>query len=201
MRKRKIDLNIIRKGDIVRIVNPEFFDRCGYGLTKEILFNEVNEKYGKDVKELIRKVHEEETNTDFLLACDTILDSLCYLQLKKMNFGGPERKIFTKIIEGLRGKLGKVSFIRYVQTGTYVPGDRLFGEDGEDYDPPFLDKIAVHKILSIAFIYEYGCSYIGSYDIESIHVVKNLWEQQETIQDGEGNWIDNPSYRRKPDDN
>ena len=53
---RKKDPNIIRVGDIVNIVNPRIFIRCGYNLTKDDLRPEIDEKYGKQIHAFIKSI-------------------------------------------------------------------------------------------------------------------------------------------------
>ena len=53
---KKLDPKIIRRGDIVRIKNPEMFIRCGYPLSFPDVCEEVSEIHKEDILKFIDKV-------------------------------------------------------------------------------------------------------------------------------------------------
>ena len=53
---RKLNPNIIRIGDRVKIINPIFVTRCGYPLGIDDMIKEVCERFGKDIKDLMYSV-------------------------------------------------------------------------------------------------------------------------------------------------
>lgn len=140
----------IRKGDRVRVVNPEFFVRCGYPKCLDGESKVVLEKFGGVINGMIW----EDASASVRLRDGHLLTKVCrelaYARLKASGFGGQERTIHTKRIDDLAGREFVVCGVKFCKTGTYVHGGSC-GEYGEEYDPPYLDGEKTHKILSLAY--------------------------------------------------
>jgi len=195
MRKRKLDPNIIRIDDIVRIDNPEMFIRCGYPLCLDDMYGEIEEKFGRVIEDL---VHSIEFGDEFVQRDDKgrwpdgtykkigisnssgrIYQELAYCRLMGKKFGGNERKIFTKNEEELKGKRAKVVDVKIVKTGNRISGSGGYDSyNGEyDYEPAYLADQKTHKILQLDIIdnsFMSGNWGMGfeSNNIEAIHVTK-----------------------------
>jgi hypothetical protein len=160
----KPDPKIIRVGDMVKIINPEMFVRCGYPMDMMQARNESWPIYSDLVIKLLATVGMDRHK--FHKVEIEIMDALAYGYMKKKGFGGVERTIHSKQDEYWRGFVGKVEKIKFFKTGTYVPGYRSHGPDDYDYDPPFLRNQSTHKVLLITND-QYGLTWI-----ESVHVKK-----------------------------
>jgi hypothetical protein len=160
---RKLDPKIIRVGDEVKVINPECFLRCGYPLTKLDVYQEVEEKYNRQIYELIR--HTGMHDPKYHLVKYKIIDALAYGLLKQRRFGGHERKIYTDTWKELHNKIGVVRKIKFVTTGTYNAG----GGYAEDYDPPFLSSVGTHKILFIYVPIMVVVTWIEADNVEKIY--------------------------------
>ena len=144
---RKKNPNIIRVGDIVNIVNPRIFIRCGYNLTKDDLRPEIDEKYGKQIHAFIKSIPILKSRS-----YDSVRDVIVYDYMVHKRFGGNERKIFTEIKEISKDKKYRVVSIKFVKTGIYVPGSTSWTGEYEDFFPPYLSYEQTHKILSIKIV-------------------------------------------------
>jgi len=200
---KKLDPKIIRDGDIVKIINPITFVRCGYPLGIEDMRKEVQEKFGPAIDNLYVSVQSGDKliqkdmigEYEYGLKIDSnpskkykhfeIVNALAYARLYSKGFGGKERNLHTKTIEGLKDKEAQVISIEIVKTGTYIKGSgRVFYYDGDcDYEPSYLANSKTHKILTLD-IFEPNTTgnWLPSKDfikIEAIHVEK-LPSMQET---------------------
>jgi len=191
---RKKDPKIIRVGDTVRIINPEFFIRCGYPMSFKDACRIVEKEHKDRIAEFIRgfdfttytnkgsgllgfPISEEkwEDNRTF----SKIVGALAYEYVRAKRFGGTERKIYTKHCPDYKDKRMTVEYIKFFQTGNYVRGsgesyDSYAGE--YDYDPSFLEDQKTHKILGLcpldAVFFFHPDKNVDDYIIESIHVEK-----------------------------
>lgn len=117
--------------NIVSIVNPEIVVRVGYPLTKTEALEAVEKEYSDKVHAFMREVGAE-TDDFGNLGYDPslyhdLLDSLSSHWLKRHNYGGKERKIYTETDVRLRNRNPwRVLSKRLVKTGTYNSG----GGDG-----------------------------------------------------------------------
>ena len=138
---------VIRPGDTVRIINPEFFLRCGYPLS---------------LKDGIKMVLEDEKDKElFHGLCDhfgisitnprkdyyRIIDILAYYKIRNSGFGGRERKIYTRKVEEAKGHEFTVLSKKMVMTGHYVPGTNFSYFDECEHEPPYLEGAKSHMIL------------------------------------------------------
>ena len=189
---RKLDPKIIRVGDTVKIVNPQFFVRCGYPLSFEDACDIVRREYKEKIASFLDSfgftrtpiwfdpIYKEPNNTLYSQGFDKIVKALAFDYVKAKGFGGRERKIYTKESPDYKGKRMEVEGVRMVQTGVYSPGDRGrtygYGYYNEyDYDPPYLVDQKTHKILSLdpldAVFFRVGNN-IDDYSIVATNVEK-----------------------------
>ena len=182
---KKLDPKVFRYGDTVKIINPEFFVRCGYPLTledakerlvsqkqREMICALLNENY------CIDKIGYAEPTIDDLSFRDVdshsfyhkILDEVAYFQLYKARFGGSERKIYTKRLDNLLNHEAVVISKRTVKTGTRVNG--YYDEDGGS--PPYLSQEKTHIILTVNVNTTEKDSWAGysTEEIEAKNVIK-----------------------------
>jgi hypothetical protein len=162
--------NIIRVGDMVKIISPEFFIRCGYPLTIDMERENVRKNYQDKINKFIYELVQEEVSKsspnktvthgfydrEFYRTENEIANALAYAFINAKKFGGYERKIYTEHHEDIRDKILRVSSIFFVKTGTYSPGHWYSCLDEEDWEPACLVKEKTHKILSL------DCGYITS---------------------------------------
>lgn len=145
-----------RVDDLIKIVTPQVFIRCGYPLCKADALKALDESdVGEKVKELLKsvkmrshvKLHLVSTpvmTTDYR----KILDVFATGWLFQRNFGGPERTIHTKERPELKGKVFQVVSQKFHKTGTYYPGNCSRGYYGDDdAEPPGLADMKTHRIL------------------------------------------------------
>ena len=183
---RKLNPNIIRVGDRVKIINPVFVTRCGYPLCVEDMKKEVCERFGKEIKKLIYSVQQNdnkiisnpyEINEKESRDYQSIIRTLAHVRLKAKNYGGNERTLHTKIVENLKGKEVVVVSTKIVQTGTYNPSSGGYDSYSGEYDyvPAYLTNVKTHKILQLEMLGGYIGDWVemfGYYKIEAINVVK-----------------------------
>ena len=173
MKKQVFHIN-----DKIVIKNPLFFVRCGYPF---------NRQYAKDnlvtahEKELINQlVGRDPFGTGYLeTAHDKILDVVAYIKLIQSNFGGPERKVFTKEIPELLGKEATVFNKKYVKTGIRDDGYQS-GEN--EWQPTVLKNEKTHVLLLLGGLpmwpedellgFKSDALWDHNYWIEEIHVEK-----------------------------
>lgn len=172
---------VIRQGDIVRVIHPEFFIRCGYPLSikdgMDMIMNDeeamtalsqgidkaLNKKCSIPLKDEILGLVPH-TNRPRKISNDfnRIIRILAYYRIANEGFGGKERSIYTKWVEEAKGKEFKVIGKKTVATGTYVPASGGYssysGEYEYDYEAPFLDGLKNHVILELM-----DGSYDGNY--------------------------------------
>lgn len=139
---------IFRKGDVVRIVNPEFFVRCGYPLTVKDGVKSLTEDKDKynEILQFADKFKVNVKSYDF----SKLMKILGYYDIKGKRFGGDERKIFTETIKGMEGKefvvLSKKVVMTGVRDGGYA-GSSYYYDDSDSYEPPSLYDTKTHIIL------------------------------------------------------
>lgn len=161
MRKRKLNPNIIRVGDKVKIINPEFFLRCGYDNNHKGACEIIDKTYKHQINRFIyiweQSLMKRKTGSIPLckLICENssiylkIASALAYDLVNKNMKEGVERKIYTERVDFYRSNIFFVSSIEYVRTGIYhLPyGGYNNGTEEYDYKPGYLDRPVVRKIL------------------------------------------------------
>ena len=165
--------DIIRQGDRVRIINPEFFIRCGYENYHAAVKERIEKEYGQKILEFIYE-WEKSLITGPPILCqvkpplvsmgsfdefgklnkpysyDKIISALAYDLVGRLKKTGAERKIFTVRLEEYKDRTFPVYGSFMCMTGFYDPpwsGQDYWGE--WDYRPGGLDKAKSHKILDL----------------------------------------------------
>lgn len=152
--------DIIRVNDVVKVVTPLFFVRCGYPLDvrteKERILREEREKLVALLMDMGLKNkcgHRVFEKTMVKIAAE-----IAYCRVRDQGFGGCERTIHTEELKHLEDKVALVIGIKFCRTGSYKRGvgyanDLFFNGDGDgDYNPPCLEKGQTHKILEISML-------------------------------------------------
>lgn len=154
-----------KKGDKVRVINPQIFVRCGYPETVESAGEKMEEwfkeTYGKSLKSHLLeffpflgdplideyKIILKESSFDF----NKIKESFYRAYLKnKLNFGGRERKVYTKYEPQLEGAICKIISEKPMikKTGIYQHASGGYGL-GEDYEPAWLSNVKTHVFYEV----------------------------------------------------
>lgn len=150
VKKRTKSSEIIRVGDQVEIVNPEFFVRCGYPLTVQDELNEVHETYNKRISQFLTDLEFYDSDPERFRLHHAIDTALALVSLRRKNHGGSNRSIFTETKPDAKNLVAFVRKVRWVKTGIRVPGHRYQGYEGDsEYDPPYLSHETTHKILTL----------------------------------------------------
>lgn len=172
----KTKKEVLRSGDIVKIINPEIFIRCGYPLSLHDMVENLSKKENNNkiisfFKEFdILSINNEEVINYNHLDSNRYLDDykfrreLAYLILKNKKFGGNERKIYTELKSELKDKEFTIIEKKTIKTGIRISGSGSY----EDYDPPYLANEKTHIILKLAEINIFG----EEFWIEKKNVIK-----------------------------
>jgi len=166
-KKRKLDPNIIRIGDRVKIINPEIVIRVGYPMSFDEACEAVDKLYRNEIIEFLNKtIYQQEDvplykltlasyiNENEYVKSQTykkVVKAIAYEHMQQKGFGGREKKIFTEVRQDLLGKIAKVEKIFIRKTGIYfAPSGGYDSYSGEyDWEPGGLDKMKTHKILEL----------------------------------------------------
>lgn len=158
-KKKKPAPSIIREGDDIKIIIPEYVERVGYPLTKKIIVEsmtrEQKDRLYKSISEIFGLDHY--SGDPSLIFFDPkedgerVLYAIADKILKERGWGGRERKIYTKIDESYKDQVYTVCKKKVVKTGTYNHGsswhDYWTGE--YDYEPAYLSNEATHILYGI----------------------------------------------------
>jgi hypothetical protein len=109
---------IVRPGDVVEIVNPEFFVRAGYPLTLKKAEKYVQENYAHEINNFMDSVQKPVNARQMKTTFGKIVNGLAINHLYTKKFGGNKRKIYTEKKPSLKGKEATVNKVKMVQTGT-----------------------------------------------------------------------------------
>lgn len=135
---------IFRTGDIVKVVKPLVFIRCGYPCTIDEETQVVIRDFGSKIVEVFREcggpVWTE--NREF----KRVASEIAHARLRSNCFGGRERKIYTKKNSAIDGKEFVVIDKKVVKTGRYYSPSGY----GEDWEPGGLDNCETHVIVQVA---------------------------------------------------
>src|SRR4051812_49115486 len=108
----KSRLPVYRSGDVVRVIEPLVVRRVGYPLGIEDGIKHIEEKHGAAVATLLDEIGIEHNHPAFIdaavivshgAAFESIVREMAYHWIRAKAFGGRERAIHTKLVEGLRG--------------------------------------------------------------------------------------------------
>jgi hypothetical protein len=194
--KKKLKPNIIRVGDLVKINTPKLFVRCGYPLSLNDMKADIEKTLSKEIFRLFALAREDDSEFPEISLSDPkkqkayniIVHELAYIRLKKHNFGGADRKIFTEDYPKAKGQKATVSHIQIVKTGvynkSYVSGNSYYEE--YEYEPPCLTNQRTHKILTLSLFRPTieNANMIFTDDpikIEAIHVEKIIKEEMRAL--------------------
>jgi hypothetical protein len=135
-------------GNRIRIINPEFFVRCGYPMDLHEEKNRIYQDYGDQIQNFITQLIPPSWDGPYIdHTALEIAKALSYYSAKVNHFGGNERRIFTETHGGLKGKEFYVIGRKTVKTGTYVPGGRSGGYEYDEWEAPYLANEETHIIL------------------------------------------------------
>lgn len=144
--------------DNIRIVNPVFFERCGYPLCLETeaskLTTEKRESIGKFMNDHGIPSSFLEQSAIYNKVFDKIVSALAYGILHHKRFGGRTRSIHTKERPKYKGTTAAIVRMFRCKTGEYVPGRPYSNLDGDEYDPPYLDNEKTHQIFELDLLDE-----------------------------------------------
>jgi len=156
-KEKQLKDNIIRVNDIIKIINPTIFIRCGYPLE----LKKVTEMIGIEFYDTIKKFVQEVVKYDKPILkikftnpekeFEDISRCLAYRYIRRHNFGGNKKVFYTLYVPELEDCFCMVEKIRMIRTGQYRP-DCSSGpsQDGEyDYEPACLIEPQYHKILTV----------------------------------------------------
>ena len=130
--------NIIREGDIVRVVIPSIIVRVGYPRSIESYISEAEEKYQKS---LLGDMDER--------CAEKVINQIAYGLAKQDGFGGRERTVHLQSEPDLTGAEFTVQSTRMVQTGTYCPPCAPRSYFGElEYEPGGLENMKYRRLAS-----------------------------------------------------
>ena len=201
----KKDPKIIRVGDVVEVINPQIFIRCGYPLSFDAAVDKVKDVYGAKIRDFMLNIEGLKDNSsipDLSLVegikstnktFTKIATALTYDYMRSKGFGGANRKIYTKKKDHIDRQMLIVENVRFVKTGVYVSGSSYpsYYDEYAEYDPPYLADVKTHKILGVSNIsvsqyedriehllmpYNEKKNYWWDYEIEAINVKKHIKE-------------------------
>jgi hypothetical protein len=145
---------VIRVNDIVKIVTPEIFIRCGYPFDQIAATDHLVDHYAEDVQALITKIDPNAkyprrfgSGKDFRDLCGRI----ARIVATRDGFGGWTRSLHTERKEEWTGLRCQVRAKKVHKTGNYFPPT---GGD-EWYEPGGLDNEKTHVILTVSPIWFY----------------------------------------------
>lgn len=162
----KLRKNIIRIGDQVRVLEPLRFIRCGYERNKETIRVEILEKHKLDIEQLLRATIGGVSTHLWNRATEKIADELAYAKLQMTAQSGARRRIYTELVESMRGGIYTVQHKTTAVTGQYFryAPDYWTGEQ----DPPELSDVETHIILEIGYDFDFQPLKIEAKYVEKI---------------------------------
>lgn len=165
---------VIRIGDHIKVINPEFILRVGYPISFIQACAHVEKEYEEQIRHMLAKCklygHEpkssfEETMFgDLTVFCHEpwppigrykkpyhkIVAGLAGMYLESQGFGGKERKIYTKSYPDFKDRVYLVVDKKVVKTGIYFPPWSHQDYQGEwDGAPGGLDFEKTHVLLML----------------------------------------------------
>lgn len=169
---------IIRKKDVVRVIKPEIFVRCGYPMdiaeeAKKILNEDRNKIYEFIQSMESFKSSAFEPNSYVQASIEKIAQELAWFRCKYKGFGGRQRTIHTQERLEIKGEKFIVLSTKMVTTGTYIPESHY--SDGwcsdQCYEPPELTNQKKHKIVELGSWHK-SATYHQPFFIEAANVEK-----------------------------
>lgn len=167
----------IKVGDLVRIVNPQIFVRCGYPLCVKDVMESIDQNIAIDAIKRLTGIPDQrpfKITSKVERAIRDINKGLAYALMLSKGFGGSERKIYTREEPSHLNAIVKVESKRQVVTGTRYPGCGP-GYYGDEAEGPSLENQQRHTLLKFwpvtfeAVLLSDSTDYL---EIEQIHVEK-----------------------------
>lgn len=157
---------VYRAGDTVRVISPEVFVRCGYPWDVQYVLDHVlKPPQRKKISLFLLEMHIRDGSQ----AHKEIYRAVGYDLLKKSNFGGNSRAIYTQRNDELKDVVCTVVTKKMVKTGEHQCGRYYEDGYGEEYEPPQLLKEQTHVILLLLPL---SVGNLASFWIEQKHVEK-----------------------------
>jgi len=145
----------IRVGQVVKVVNPAFFVRCGYPMTFKEETKRIETEHERRIVDFFREsgipltiLPGEWTHR----AVRRVAEAMAYESCKQKGWGGRERTIHTHRIEAHAGVEFTVQAVRFVKTGVYEPMVTCWTDDGWEPEPAYLGNERTHRILRTTII-------------------------------------------------
>lgn len=145
---KKID-TIIKPGDLVKIINPQIFIRCGYPLCLKDVMESLDQSIAIDaIKKIIGAPLDQHFHVTPKMerAIRDINKGLAYAVMLSKRFGGSERKIYTCEEPSYLNAIVKVESKRRVVTGDRYGGCGP-GYYGDASEGPSLENQQHHTLI------------------------------------------------------
>lgn len=139
----------IKPGDLVKIINPQIFARCGYPLCLKDVIESLDQSIAIDA---IKKVTSAPLDQELMItrrverAIRDINKGLAYAVMLSRGFGGSERKIYTREEPSYLNAIVKVESKRRVVTGNRYGGCGP-GYYGDEAEGPSLENQQHHTLI------------------------------------------------------
>jgi len=158
---KKLDPNVIRIGDQVKVIKPEFVERVGYPLSFDDACTIIAEKYSDKINEFMGSIFPETSDLNKARSltlksywCKSksfhrIVKALAYTYIDQHRFGGNERKIYTYTLDEEIWQNQVVYGKAVVKTGLYYGPSGGHYPYEDDFEPGGLDKCKTHMLLNI----------------------------------------------------
>lgn len=159
----KLSDSRIRIGDVVQVVKPDLFVRCGYPMTFDSARAAVMSN--DDTMRLVQDLQRDYPSTR-----DGIVHELAKSYMRSHHFGGSQRSVHTEENLDVVGGLYVVIDISRCVSGEYVSGS--WCSDPYDSDPAVLSKTKFHKILHLSSIMTSSMYLANTIKIEDKSCVK-----------------------------
>lgn len=138
--------DVLRYGDLVRIVDPRLFIRCGYPMDPEQIQRDMEMKHGAAIWQMIQTTGLHRQHYVAEKVRKRMIRDLAYAYQCGRHFGGRERSIhLTEPCEHLRNVVVEVINKRMVVTGRYYPP----GGSYDEYENGGLFDARQHQIIEI----------------------------------------------------
>lgn len=139
----------IKVGDLVRIVNPQIFVRCGYPLCLKDVIESIDQNIAIDAIKRLTGIPDQrplKITSRVERAIRDINKGLAYALMLSKGFGGSERRIYTREDSSHLNAIVKVESKRQVVTGNRYPGCGP-GYYGDEAEGPSLENQQRHTLL------------------------------------------------------
>lgn len=156
LKLKRLRANVIRAGDTVKILHPDFFIRVGYPLCMRDVEATVKKEHTQRIVDFLREFSLEAKSLDssgyelqYTPTYEKVVSALAYGIIRREKFGGNVRSIYTKKLPQFENVVTKVVDKRCVKTGEYHKGNYYGSMDGYEYDPPYLANEKTVRLLGL----------------------------------------------------